>query len=74
MTSSSSYNDFKSNNINSNINSNINKDKSPNVQESKKTPENKNKRLFILGDSIVKYISGCDISLQIENCRIYVRV
>ena len=39
---------------------------SPNVQESRKSSENKNKRLFILGDSIVKFISGFDISLQIE--------
>ena len=52
LTSSSSYNDFKSNNTNCNINSNINNDKGPNVQEIRKTAENKNKRVFILGDSI----------------------
>ena len=63
MTSSSSYNDFKSNNTDGDT-SNANSDKSPNVQESRKTPENKNKRVFILGDSIVKHINGYDISVK----------
>ena len=39
---------------------------SPNVQESKKNPENKTKRVFILGDNIVKHINGDDISRKIE--------
>ena len=39
----------------------------------KKAPENKNKRVFILGDSIVRHINGYDISCQIENCRVYVK-
>ena len=68
-TSSSSYNDCKSNNADGNT-SNANNDKSPNVQESRKTPKNKNKRVFILGDSLVKRINGYDISRQIENCRV----
>ena len=72
MTSSSSYNDCKSNNTDGNT-SNVNNDKTPNVQEIRKTPENKNKRLFILGDSIAKHINGYDISRQIENCRVYVK-
>ena len=72
MTSSSSCNDCKSSNTDGN-NSNSNNDKSPNVQESRKTPENKNKRVFILGDSIVKHKNGYDISRQIENCRVYVK-
>ena len=72
MTSSSSCNDCKSSNTDGN-NSNSNNDKSPNVQESRKTPENKNKRAFILGDSIVKHINGYHISRQIENCRVYVK-
>ena len=29
---------------------------------------------FILGDSIVNHINGYDISRQIENCRVYVKV
>ena len=68
-TSSSSYNDCKSNNADGNT-SNANNDKSPNVQESRKTPKNKNKRVFILGDSLVKRINCYDISRQIENCRV----
>ena len=71
MTSSSSYNDCKSNNTDCNT-SNANNAKSPNVRESRKTPENK-KRVFILGDSIVKHINSYDISRQIENCRVYVK-
>ena len=31
------------------------------------------KKVFILGDSIVKHINSYDISRQIENCRIYVK-
>ena len=58
MTSPSSYNICKSNNIDSNIS---------------KVPQNKNRKVFILGDSIVKYISGYDISHQIENGRVYVK-
>ena len=72
VTSSSSYNDCKSNNTDGNT-SNANSDKSPNVQESRKTPENKNKRVFILGDNIVKHINGYGIFRQIENCRVYVK-
>ena len=72
MTSSHSYNDYKSNNTDGST-SNVNNDKSSNVQESRKTPENKNKRVFILGDSIVKHVSGYDISRQNENCKIYAK-
>ena len=72
MTSSNSYNDYKSNNTDGNT-SNGNNDKSSNVQESRKTPESKNKRVFILGDSIVKHISASDISRQIENCKVYAK-
>ena len=72
VTSSGSYNDCKSNNTDGNT-SNANNDKSPNMQESRKTTENKNRRVFILGDSIVKHINGYDISRQIENCRVYVK-
>ena len=72
MTSSNSYSDYKSNNTDGNT-SNANNDKSLNVQERRKTPENKNKRVLILGDSIVKRISGYDISCQIENCKVYVK-
>ena len=54
VTSSGSYNDCKSNNTDGNT-SNANNDKSPNMQESRKTTENKNRRVFILGDSIVKH-------------------
>ena len=69
VTSSGSYNDCKSNNTDGNT-SNANNDKSPNMQESRKTTENKNRRVFILGDSIVKHINGYDISRQIENCKV----
>ena len=72
MTSSNSYNGYKSNNTDGN-NSNVNNNKSPNVQESRKFPKNRNKRVFILGDSIVKHINGCDISSPIENCKVYVK-
>ena len=72
VTSSSSCNDCRSNNTDGNT-SNANNDKCPNVKESKKTPKNKNKRVFILGDSIVKHINGYDTSRQIENCRVYVK-
>ena len=72
MTSSSSYNDYKSNNTGGNT-SNVNNDKNPNVQESRKTPENTNKTVLILGDCIIKHISGYDISRQIENYKVYVK-
>ena len=72
VTSSGSYNDCKSNNTDGNT-SNANNGKSPNMQESRKTTENKNRRVFILGDSIVKHINGYDICRQIENCRFYVK-
>ena len=58
MTSSSSHNICKSNNIDGNIS---------------KAPQNKNRKVFFLGDSIVKYISDYDIPHQIENCRVYVK-
>ena len=72
VASSSSYNDRKSNNTDGNT-SNVNNNKSPNVQESRKTSENKDKRVFILGDTIIKHINGYNISRQIENCRVYVK-
>ena len=55
VTSSSSYNDYKSNNTDGNTSNIKNDNKSPNIQESRKTPGNKNKRVFILSDSIVKH-------------------
>ena len=72
VISCGSYNDCKSNNTDGNT-SNANNDKTPNIQESRKTTENKNRRVFILGDSIVKHINVYDISRQIENCRVYVK-
>ena len=72
VTSSGSYNDCKSNNTDGNT-SNANNDNSPNMQESRKTTENKSRRVFILGDSIVKHINGYDISRQIKNSRVYVK-
>ena len=72
VTSSSSYNDYKSNNADGNTSNIKNDNKSHNIQESRKTPENKNKRVFILSDSIVKHISGYDIFRQIENCKVNV--
>ena len=45
VTSFGSYNDCKSNNTDGNT-LNVNNKKSPNVQESIKTPENRNKRVF----------------------------
>ena len=72
MTSSSSYSDNKSNNTDGNT-STVNKYKSPNVLESRKTPDNKNKRVFILGLSVVKHMSGYNISRQIKNCKVYIK-
>ena len=72
MTSSNSYNGYKSSNTDVN-NSNVNNDKSPNVQERRKFSKKRNKRVFILGNSIVKHINGRDISRPIENCKAYVK-
>ena len=72
VTSSSSYSDNKSNNTDGNT-STVNKDKSPNVLESRKTPDNKNKGVFILGHSVVKHMSGYDIFRQIKNCKVYIK-
>lgn len=70
VTLSSSYNGYKSNNVGNT--SNVNNGKSPYVQESRRTPENKEKRVFILSENIVKHVSGYEISHQIENCKVYI--
>ena len=31
------------------------------------------KRVFIVGDSIIKYINGYEISGKLENCKVFVR-
>ena len=69
---SSSYNDYRSNNTVENT-PNANNDKSPSVLQSRNTQGNENKRVFILSDNIVKYISGYDISRQIENFKAFVK-
>ena len=51
VTSSGSYNDCKSNNTDGNT-SNANNDKSPNMQESRKITENKNRRAFLMTESL----------------------
>ena len=71
VTLSSSYNGYKSNKVGNT--SKVNNDKSPDVQESRKTPENKEKRVFILSENIVEHVSGYEISHQIENCKVCIR-
>ena len=52
----------------------------PNEKETSKkiTKKNKNsspecKRIYIIGDSIVKYVQGYEISKSLENCKTYVK-
>ena len=36
------------------------------------SPKQKTKRVYILGDSIIKYVKGHTISSSLDNCKVYV--
>ena len=37
------------------------------------TEKRKEKRVFILGDSILKHVNGCEITKKLDNCKVYVK-
>ena len=83
-TDNISNNNNKTNNSNNNINNNniqnietTKKNGTEDYKDKEKSrvnnPIQNTKRVYILGDSIIKYVQGYTISSSLDNCKVYVK-